>query len=172
MVPSRRRIAAALCLLIGTSVVAYTKIWVHFRSARAHSVARVGKPLPSLTVEASGIAIDLKECIAGRRSVIVFYSPSCRTCKEELPALLPFPATLRLILVNESRARDSSDILGFSGVPLLNDRWGVLSRSFGIRGIPTMIFVDENGILRDGLVGSHKRTLVQEKLKEFATRRY
>ncbi len=50
------------------------------------------------------------------------------------------------------------------------DRNGVLARSFAMAGLPTILLVDEGGVLRDGLVGAHGRDLVQRRLREFAGR--
>lgn len=170
MVPSRRRIASALCLLIGVSITAYLRI--HFGSAGPHSRPRIGEPLPPLKVDASGVAVDLNKFTAAGKSVIVFYSPSCRICRETLPALRPFPSTLRLIMVSESQAREDSVTLDIPNAMFFYDRWNVLTRSFASTGLPTIVFVDEGGILRDGLVGWHELELVQRKLAEFAARRY
>jgi hypothetical protein len=51
---------------------------------------------------------------------------------------------------------------------ILHDRWNALSRAFTTIALPIFLFVDGNGILRDGLVGRHDRFFVQQKLKEFA----
>ena len=168
MTAARRRIASAFCLFLGLSVAVWLRI--HFGSAGSQTAARLGEPMPSLTVDDSGAEVDLREFAAGTRSVIVFYSPTCSACRETLPALQPFPATLSLIMVNESRARENPEPPGIPNAAFFYDRWSVLPRSFAIARLPTIIFVDENGILRDGLVGVHVRELVQEKLKGFAAR--
>jgi thiol-disulfide isomerase/thioredoxin len=167
-----RRFSAALCLVIGTGVAVYLAKWIHFASADPQSLARLDQPLPPLVVDASGVDVDLRKFAAGIRCVIVFYSPSCHVCREILPALQPFPASLRLIMVNESTEPEDPKVTGFPGAALFHDRWRVLSRSFAMPTLPTIIFMDEEGILRDGLVGSHERRFVQQKLKEFAIHPY
>lgn len=167
-VPLWRRLAAASCLAIGIGGAAYVKL--HFGPAATDSLARLGRPLPSLRVDASGTAADLKDLVAGRKSVIVFYSPTCRVCRETLPALQPFPATLQLIMVSESSAEADPEALRFPGAGLYFDRWGALKRSFAVAALPTILFVDERGVLRYGMVGSYRREWVQGKLREFASR--
>jgi thiol-disulfide isomerase/thioredoxin len=167
-VPVWRRLAAASCLVLGIGGAAYMKL--HFGPAAMDSLARLGKPLPSLVVDAAGTAADLKELVAGRRSVIVFYSPTCQVCRETLPALQPFPVTLQLIMVSESSAEVDPEARRFPQASLFFDRWNVLKRSFAIAALPTILFVDERGVLRDGMVGSYRREWVQRKLTEFASR--
>lgn len=133
--------------------------------------ASSGKVLPPLpVVDGSGQVVDASETVLGKRSVIVFYSPSCNTCKDELPKLQPFPPALALILVNEGADASSSPppIAGLRYDAVFYNRDGVLNTSFRLGGLPTILFVDEQGILRDGMVGSQEQEVVQKKLNEFA----
>jgi hypothetical protein len=102
----------------------------------------------------------------------VFYSPACRICREVVPYLHPMPAGLKLILINESSNREKSLTAQFSSAELLQDPRMVLTQSFATLSLPTILFVDENGILRDGLAGRHQRDFIQKKLKQFATYSY
>jgi hypothetical protein len=163
-----RRIAAGSLLAIGIAAAAFLKIQLPDGSADPQSLACIDQPLPSLIVEASGTAVDLKKIVAGAPCVIVFYSPSCRICREVLPTLQPFPDSLRLILINESADHEDSILSGFPNATHFHDRWGVISRSFAIAVLPTILFVDENGILRDAIIGSHGQDFAHKKLKEFA----
>jgi hypothetical protein len=171
VVPLRRRVKAALFLLVGGGIFLGIKSWTPFGPGDSKTLARIGHPLPPLRVQLSGTAVDLRDITSGRRSVIVFYSPSCQTCRAELPSLRPFPESLLLVMVSESGSAEREG-LDFGDALLCYDRWGVLTRSFAAAALPTIAFVDENGILRDGLLGSHKPGLLQRKLKEFADRPY
>lgn len=169
----RRRIVAIGYLLTGVAVVACGQWWVHAHGPNPQSLARIGRRLPSLQVEdASGKTVDLRGLASGGKTIIVFYSPTCDVCKGELPELLPFPRTLRLVMVSESGEQKMEDTLAprFSLVQTYYDRDGVLKRSFAMAGLPTILFVDASGVLRDGLMGAHARDLVQRKLNEFAAR--
>jgi len=166
--PRCRRIWAALCLGIAAVAIGYF-LQARFQSTNPKNQARLNQPLPSMIVEAAGSPIDLKHFVQGLRCVIVFHSPTCGICKEMLPALRPFPPELRLILVNESENREGSEISVFPGAASFHDRHHILSRSFGIASLPIMLFVDEAGVLRNGLAGRHRRDFVQEQLKNFAT---
>ncbi len=161
-----RRLVAASCLAIGIGSTAYMKS--HYGPGGHDSIARLGRPLPSLVVDAGGSAIDLKTLVGGRRSVIMFYSPACRVCRETLPALQPFPASLQLILVSEAQPSAEPDASHIEGAACFFDRWEVLRRFFAIAALPTILFIDEKGILRDGMVGSYERDRVRRKLQAFA----
>ena len=109
-----RRIWAALCLGIGIVAVGYF-LQVQIRSGTPKNRVLLNQPLPSMIVEAAGEDTNLKSFARGLRCVIVFHSPSCRICREMLPALRPFPPELRLILVNESRDQGNSGSIQFPG---------------------------------------------------------
>jgi hypothetical protein len=168
---TRRHIAAAIFLVIGISITACL-LWIHFNRINPRLLARIGKPLPSLIVSAAGIEVDLKNYVSGERSVIVFYSPSCRTCREMLPSLLPFPPTLRLIMVNESPDQEDTEIASFPAAVQFQDRRLSLIRSVAVAALPAILFVDENGILRRGLMGRHERNDMRQQLKDFAVHSY
>lgn len=167
-VTARRRFVAGFCIAVCIAAVAFLGIVLESGSANSNLLARIDHPLPPLTVEDSGGAVDLNAHVSGTRCVIVFYSPSCTNCKKVLPALQPFPEKLRLILVNESLDRDDTEQPLLQNADHFCDRWRVLSRSFVAAALPAILFVDEAGILRDGIVGVHGRGFVQRKLKDFA----
>ncbi len=156
---------AAIGLAVTLLAVGYF-LWI--RSQSTSSLARINHPLPPLVVASSGDAVDLRVIAAGARRVIVFYSPFCQACKEVLPCLQPFPPDLRLILVNETSDPEEPEIAGLPATARLHDRWHALSHAFTVAVLPTVLFVDASGILRDGLIGRHKRVVVQEKLREFS----
>ncbi len=169
MVPLLRRVKAALFLFVGSGIVLSFKLWAPFGLGDSRTPARIGQPLPHLRVELSGTAVDLRDVTSGRRSVIVFYSPSCQSCRAELPSLRPFPESLLLVMVSESNSAKNEGLVPDAAL-LCCDRWGVLPRSFAAAALPTIVFVDENGTLRDGLLGLHEPGLLQRRLREFADR--
>ncbi len=172
MPKSRRRILAALCLATAAAAAVFLRIQLAPGSEEKMLLARIGHPLPALAVENSKGTVDLGKWISGTRSIIVFYSPDCEACKRALPALRPFPDTLRLVLVNESPDEAGKELSGFPGAAYFHDRQKVLSRLFTVPALPTILFVDESGILRDGIVGFYRRAFVQQKLERFAIRSF
>lgn len=130
-----------------------------------------GSRFPPLPVaDASGVVRDARTLGLGSRTVIVFFSPSCEVCKNELPKLKPFPSELGLIMVSEadSEGHDELESLGLPYGTIFHDRDHVLERASPLPGLPTVFFLDEQGVLRDGLVGAHNQSVVQQKLSQFA----
>lgn len=169
---SRQRIIAVLCLTVAAIGIVFFRVQLAPGSADTNLLARIDHPLPALTVENQEGTVDLRTFISSTRSVIVFYSPSCKTCQKVLHALQPFPDTLRLILVNESPDEGDLKLSEIQGAVQFHDRWKILSRSFAGAALPTILFVDEAGILRDGIVGFYRHGFVQGKLKNFADHSY
>jgi hypothetical protein len=114
--------------------------------------------------------VDLSQVVPGRRTVIAFFSSSCRTCRVVLPELHPFPDSLRLLLVSEDATNSTGEASGpgFEGVITFRDRRSVFVRSFPLSPLPTILFVDERGILRGGFAGVQGREQVQARLQKFA----
>jgi hypothetical protein len=166
-----RRIRAALCLAGGiVGLIVFMQL--HAGAPTPHSLTRPDQPIPSLMVEDSGVPKDLKKYIEGKRCILVFYSSACRICKEVVPYLHPVPKELRLILINESANQEKSLISQFPDADRFQDPHRALTQSFATWSLPTILLVDENGILRDGLAGRHQRAFIQRKLKDFAVRSF
>ncbi|MGH9898534.1 MAG: TlpA family protein disulfide reductase, partial [Pyrinomonadaceae bacterium] len=96
------RIIAALCLLVGAIAIINVGLRIRNHTPRQSSIARIDKTLPSLpVVDVTGRVLDVSKIGLGTRTIIIFYSPSCKVCERELPKLQPFPSNLRLVMVNE-----------------------------------------------------------------------
>ena len=164
----RRRAIAAFCLAAAAIAAVLLGIQSDRGSESANPLARINYPLPPLIVENSEGAVDLNAFVSGTRSVIVFYSPSCKTCKKVLAALKPVPDAIRLILISESPDEGDSAVTGFRDAVQFHDRRKMISQFFAAAALPTILFVDEAGVLRDGIVGFYRRGFVQRKLQNFA----
>ncbi len=168
---SHRRGVAAAALLGGCLLIAGLGLVLRVHVPTRTTIARVGRELPTLSVtKDSGRVFDLSQVVRGRRTVIVFYSPECDICRSELPQLSPFPEALDLYLVSE-RKLDSLEVppaLASATADLFYDHAGALGRVFPMAGVPTLLLVDENGVLREAMVGARERKLVQQTLWEFA----
>jgi len=95
---AKRQVTSGLCLLSAIAMTAYARfVWGPAHGPVPGTIARVGKPLPRLpVVDASGRPVDAAKDAMGSRSVIAFYSASCRVCQVVLPQMRPFPPELRL----------------------------------------------------------------------------
>ena len=169
---TRRQVAWGLFLLIGIVAAGYAKIlWFRARTGSPNAVARLGRELPPLPVfDCAGRAVDVAKAARGRKSIIAFYSGSCRTCQELLALLQPIPSGLTLFLIHSRSINSSQNSIGppLAWASVFSDRNDVLSRSFPLAGVPVVLFVDEQGVLRDGLVGRRALYRLRKKLQAFA----
>jgi hypothetical protein len=169
---AKRKVVWGLWLLTGIAAAGYLKFsWIRSHVSMPGAIARLGRILPPLPVfDDAGKGVDAATSCRGSRCVIVFYSSSCRVCQEVLSLLNPFPPELRLVLIHtrsESSPR-SSPASELTGASVYFDRNDVFSRSFWLSGVPAILFVDERGVLRDGLVGKHSLGRLRRKLQAFA----
>ena len=174
---SHKRLVAVLSLVILAALVGGVQWKLHAVAPRRDSLAVVGKTLPHLpVVDFAGKTVDLSTLQPGKKKVIAFYSPTCEVCAKELPELQPFPSNLELIMVKEPNQKKQPPVdpfgLGSNGLKPYEDRNGVLTRSFPMAGLPTLLFVDEHGVLRDGMVGAHPRSATQTRLQQFSRQNY
>lgn len=169
-----RRTGAGLCLLAGIALVGYARFfWASAYAPTAGSIAKLHRELPPLPViDAAGKEVDLAKAARGAKSVIVFHSLSCPVCRTVLPELQPFPASLRLLLVTEGALNPAADrnFAGTAGALQFSDPNRVLFRSFPMSSLPTVLFVDERGYLREAWVGARARGRLAGRLIEFADR--
>jgi hypothetical protein len=165
-----KRVTAALALLIGIACVGGLIFQIRAHAPRPESVARVGKALPTIPVtDESGRVWDVAKAGLGAKTVIVFYSTSCEVCQQELPNLRPFPSTLGLIMVNEGDgSSEEIDKLRLPYTKQFYDRDHVFERLSHHPGLPTILLVDEQAVLRGALVGAHSPEVLRGELAEFA----
>lgn len=159
-----RRILAGSVLAAGIFAAGYL-LQSEIRSAVRRPPVRLHQPLPPLVVDRDGTDVDLAGLVRGERTVVVFHSPSCGVCREMMPALEQPPPNLRLILVSAEK----TEARAASGAPpgFYWDRHGAFSRTFA--ALPTILFVNEKGVLESGITGRRTRAFVRERLERFAS---
>jgi len=155
-----------LCLLI---IIALTGC--HKRTG-----LQVGDPMPSATLnDFQGQPLKLPEDFKGKVVLVRFWSLDCGFCdKEILPVLDSFYQKYKNqgfvpIAINESRIAPGDERLkrfAHLQYPMLIDEYGLVAKQFGVIGLPTTFVFDEDGILRDKLIGEAK---VEEFEKLFTT---
>jgi len=168
-VRTRTRVLAAAALVI--CVTGYAAAAVSTGSARedANSVARVGHVAPELRVRLEdGSDARLSSLLQGRRTVVVFHSPECGVCVLTLPALEPFPASLQRFMVDVSGNLAATGRIPATGPRYLAADRPIVQRLFPFSGLPTIVFVDESGVIRAGLAGSQPPGRIQKELLAFA----
>jgi hypothetical protein len=170
-VRDRHRILAGLALVIATSLLLRLALEIRTNAPRRDTVARIGQKLPHLPVVGrNGQDLDLSAEDAGRRRVIVFFSTACPVCRKELPYLEPFPASLRLSMVDVggNGSAEAPKMPAGADAALYRDQGSAFRRSFPMLGVPVILFVDERGVLQDGVAGPACREVLQHKIQSLA----
>lgn len=124
------------------------------------AAARPGTPAPPFILpSARGQPVDLN-AFRGRPVVLNFWATWCPPCRVEMPAFERFAregsaaAPVIGIDVGEDAAT-VDDFLRRYGItyPIALDGDGQVTRAYGVNGLPTTVFVDAAGVVRDRVVG-------------------
>lgn len=122
--------------------------------------------LPSLQVPGDRVSLDLAR---GRPVVLNFWASSCEPCRRELPAIAAvaedFGDGVAFLGVNHLDNR--GDALNFLGsidveLPTGYDPEGRVAPTYGVRGMPTTIFIDSSG----AIVARHTGEITERQLRE------
>jgi peroxiredoxin len=114
--------------------------------------------LPTLT----GERITLSK-LQGRPVLINFWATWCSPCRQEFPALVRKQKQYQdqgfvILGVNTGDENSDEGVLAFMRntlvtFPIARDRDGRAAHMYNIRGLPTTVFVDRKGIVRDIFIG-------------------
>lgn len=138
-------------------------------AAKTNNPAEVGKPAPNFAfVWANGRGADLVS-LRGRPVVINFWATWCAPCRAEMPELVALHQTNPSLVVLEINTQESLDLIrpfaqefGMT-MPVLVDEAGVVRSLYGVRNMPTTLFVDAAGVIHARWAG----LLTGERLDEF-----
>ncbi len=118
-----------------------------------------GQVAPDFTVkDIQGKEFTLSSLRSKTNVCLVFWATWCPYCISEVPKLKTFhekykPDQLRIVSVNVAsndplpRVRAYRDKVKIP-YPVLYDSEGIISRSYGVQGIPVSIVIDRKGIIR------------------------
>lgn len=124
---------------------------------------QIGYTAPTFSLTGTdGKIYDLKK-LRGKPVVLNFWASWCGPCRDEAPSFVKlnkqFGDRLQIIAVNLTAtdsvqsAREFAQNNGFT-FPVVFDADGKVGASYEIRPIPATYFVDRNGIIKDGVLGS------------------
>jgi cytochrome c biogenesis protein CcmG/thiol:disulfide interchange protein DsbE len=151
-------VGVGLAALVLSSSTAQPAALPSLSSSTGHSALRVDAPAPDFTLNTfDGRAVSLS-ALRGKRVLINFWASWCPPCLEETPALIA--------AYNELRQRDPDiEFIGVgtndepenlrkfaenNRIPYLvvDDSDSKVSDAYGVRGMPTTVFVDSSGVIR------------------------
>jgi len=134
----------------------------------------VGDKAPAFqatTLDGQKVSLDNPE---GKPMFLVFWATWCPFCEEAIPRLKEIystysPKGLTFLAinpaVNDSLRKTRLYVEKFHiNYPVIYDEGATIAKSFGINGVPTVVIVDKNGIVRhrDGIPDN-----IDARLKEF-----
>ena len=144
-------------IIVLVVVVTLVAVTVTVLTATAPKVATVGQPAPDFTLKtADGKQVSLSQ-FKGKPVIINFWATWCPPCRLEMPALEEIShqaADKGFVLLAVNQEEDAKTVTSFltqNHYDYLSvlDLDGSVSTKYQVSGIPTSIFVDANGIVRD-----------------------
>lgn len=120
--------------------------------------------------DVKGASVTLSD-LRGKPVMIAFWASWCGPCRLEIPHITALYSetggeAFEVLAVNVRE--DAGRVQRFSTAyemtfPVLRDPDGAVSEAYFVRGLPTSIFVDEQGIIRD----IHTGTLDDVELRQY-----
>lgn len=114
-------------------------------------------PAPAFQLEdLSGDTWSLEE-LRGETVVLYFWTAGCSVCVNKLPDLADlvqeFPENSRLLLLNHSDSqRKIQELVADPDLVVLVNSSSAF-QNYGVRSVPTMVFIDGEGMVRAGYIG-------------------
>lgn len=148
------------CRIIRLNFFLFTFIFFTFCSSRRDSI-ETGEKVPSFeTKDAAGDLFSLKD-IKGKRALIHFWADWCAECRAEFPRLEEAYQKYKddnfiIIAVNVGQTKDHvqsfKDEFNLT-FPMLLDENSKIAEKFGLRGLPTNYFIDEDAVITKVIIG-------------------
>ena len=135
-------------------------------------VLRAGEPAPDFTITSpDGQPISLAQ-FKGRPVWINFWASWCAPCRAEFPemdALYRQQSDTGLVLLAISFNERPEEVVGYverarPAFTIGVDPKGAVAGQYRVLGLPTHVFIDAEGIVRDVRVGPMNQDLMREKL--------
>lgn len=114
----------------------------------------VGQPAPNFAfVWEDGTGADLAG-LRGRPVIVNFWATWCGPCRAEMPELVALHTDEPGVVVLEINTQESLDVIrpfaeefGMT-MPVVVDEKGAVRTLYGVRNMPTTLFIDADGIIR------------------------
>ncbi len=142
----------------------------------------VGHLAPDFTLEtAVGETVNLQEVLAengasGQPVVLNFWASWCGPCRVEMPhfqrASMRYNGRVAFLGINQGE--DAPTVSDFGNqfnltYPLLVDQDSEINRLYNVRGLPTTIFVDGDGVVREVVIGIISQGVLEDRIQGMLT---
>ena len=155
---------ALLLLVLGACSVIPLNLGSESSGASGRPTAvKIGELAPEIDLPSlGGDQITLSK-LQGHPIIVNFWATWCGPCRQEFPALVRKykqyqEQGLVIVAVNTGDPNSDDGVLTFArntlvNFPIVRDTDERAARMYNVRGLPTSIFIDRKGIVRDILVG-------------------
>jgi len=163
--------AAGLCVIcclgVGAIALAFPSLYQY--SLNTTSLA-VGQPAPDFELHAlDGSTVKLSD-FQGKPVLLTFGATWCPDCRVETPLLVELHQNHPEIVILSVDGKEGADVVqGYvdeSGItyPVLLDRDGSVNQLYQVFAIPTVLFIDADGIIRAKIIEKVTPEVLEEKL--------
>ncbi|MFO7662921.1 MAG: TlpA disulfide reductase family protein [Chloroflexota bacterium] len=135
----------------------------------------IGNLAPDFTLQAiDGSTFTLSDFSAGdgRPVVLNFWATWCPPCRVEMPYFDRVAARYgeRAAIVSINQAESPETIATFAErngltYPLLIDQDFKINNLYGVLNLPTTIFIDRNGVVREVLIGTISQAVLEDRVE-------
>jgi peroxiredoxin len=139
----------------------------------ASALLREGKPAPQFTLKTldGAQSISLAD-LRGKTVLINFWASWCPPCIEETPDLIAAYAQLadpNVVFVGIGLQDENANLRTFAAdnkisYLVVEDPDGKVGDAYGVRGMPTTIYIDSDGIVRKIVNGAVRKDAVVEQM--------
>jgi cytochrome c biogenesis protein CcmG/thiol:disulfide interchange protein DsbE len=136
----------------------------------------VGHPAPDFTLATPiGESVTLSEMVNGARGqpvVLNFWASWCAPCRIEMPHFqnvsLKYNGRAAILGVNQGESASTVTDFGHEfGItyPLLVDDDNEISQLYNINSLPTTIFIDASGVVREVVIGVVNQGVLEDRIE-------
>lgn len=163
--PRGRAVVAGAALAI--LLAAFGAVWLQ---SSKYQPLTVGKTAPDFALpDLAEKTVRLSD-YRGKVVFLNFWATWCQPCREEMPSMEVLHQTfekdgLVVLAVSIDRVTTKKDIPPFIKsmnltFPVLVDSWGQTDKSYKLMGVPETYIIDQQGILREKVIGPRDWTLL------------
>ncbi len=133
-----------------------------------------GYPAPEITLETTDGQTTSLSDFKGKPVLINFWATWCPPCRAEMPDFQAIHRELGdevIVFSVNAASQDNGNVNAFIdefGItfPVLLDKTGLAGVTYNVRGLPTTIFVDSNGVINEVFTGGLNKAYLEAKLSE------
>jgi len=138
-------------------------------------ILRTGQTAPAFSLsDINGKTWRFPEDLKGKVVAIRFWADWCKSCAEEMPVIEKVYDKYKdkgLVILAINIGQEKDPVVKFvNGItityPVLLDPGAVVTKRFGVTGLPITFIIDGDGIIRQKILGEAGQTVFEEFVRE------